>query len=127
MIAGIGIDLVEVQRIRAVVLRHGDRFLRKVFTPDEIAYSGARARRFEHLAARFAAKEAVLKAFGTGASGGVSLRDVEVVNNADGRPRIVLHGLAIQLAQERRMESIHLSLSHTETVAAAQVIIEGEV
>ena len=125
MIVGTGVDLVSVKRIQESVQRHGTRFLSKVFTQDEIEYSRGRAREFEHLAVRFAAKEAVLKAFGTGAADGVTLRDVEVVNSPNGKPDIVLHGKAYDFAQERGVTRIHLSLSHADEYAIAQVVMEG--
>jgi len=119
-------DVVKVERLRESVERHGERFLEKVFTAAEASYCRERAREFEHLAARFAAKEAVLKALGTGMSGGVSLRDIEVVNSARGRPEIRLHGAAQRIVEERGITRIHLSLSHVEELAAAQVVMEGK-
>ena len=110
--------------MRSSVERHGERFLKKIFTPGEIEFCMRRPRRYEHLAARFAAKEAVLKAFGTGVSGGTSLLDVEVVHAEEGRPTVTLHGRARVLARRRRVERIHLSLSHTEQLATAQAVIE---
>jgi len=124
MIAGVGIDIASVARIRGAIERHGDRFLRKVFRPREIEYCRCRAREFEHLAGRFAAKEAVLKALGTGVADGASLRDVEVVNNDAGKPDVVLHGAAGDLVRARGIARIHLSLSHTDDAAVAQVVME---
>ena len=124
MVLGTGIDIVSVARIEKSVRRYGKRFLNKIFTHSEIAYSRGRAREVEHLAARFAAKEAVLKAFGTGASGGASVREVEVVNDDRGKPEIILHGATLQLARERHVGRVHLSLAHTDEMAAAQVVIE---
>ena len=126
MIHGIGLDVTEVARIRASAERHGDRFFRKVFTPAEVTYCQARARKYEHLAARFAAKEAALKALGTGVAEGTALNQVEVTNDDNGKPGIILHGVTHQMAQERGISRIHVSISHIETLAIAQVIMEME-
>jgi holo-[acyl-carrier protein] synthase len=124
-ILGIGLDLVEVARVRALVRRSGERFAKRVFTPDEIAYCAGRARKFEHLAARFAAKEATLKALGTGITGWASMQEVEIVHNAAGRPEIRLRGGALRRARSLGVKATHLSISHTEGVAAAVVVLEG--
>jgi len=124
MIVGTGVDMVAVKRIQGAVDRHGDRFLKKIFTPAELEYSRNRARMFEHLAARFAAKEGVLKALGTGAARGATLRDVEVVNDELGKPTIRLHGHTRCLADEQQVRRIHLSISHTDDLAIAQVVME---
>ena len=124
-ILGIGLDLVEVARVRGLVRRAGGRFAKRVFTPDEIAYCAGRARKFEHLAARFAAKEATLKALGTGITGWTSMQEVEVVHNAAGRPEIRLRGGVLRRAQSLGVKATHLSISHTEGVAAAMVVLEG--
>ena len=124
-IVGIGLDLVEVARVRASVRRTGERFAQRVFTPDEIAYCAGRARKFEHLAARFAAKEATLKALGTGITGWASLQEVEVVHDAAGRPEIRLRGGVLRRARSLGVKAAHLSISHTEGVAAAVVVLEG--
>lgn len=124
MIVGIGVDIISVKRIRSAVERHGDRFTRKLFTPAELAYCRARTRQYEHMAGRFAAKEAVAKAIGTGVAHGVSVREVEVVNNPDGKPDIVLHGRTERIVADRRIRNIHVSLSHTEEFAVAYAIAE---
>ena len=124
-ILGIGLDLVEVARVRASVRRSGERFAQRVFTPDEIAYCAGRARKFEHLAARFAAKEATLKALGTGITGWASMQEVEVVHDAAGRPEIRLRGGVLRRARSLGVKATHLSISHTEGVAAAMVVLEG--
>lgn len=120
---GIGVDLVEVERITAAVTRHGPTFLQRIFTPQEIAFCGVR---HERLAARFAAKEAVAKAFGTGIGAAMGFQDIEVVNEASGRPSVVLHRGAAATATARGVVKIHLSLSHTASHAIAQVVITGE-
>lgn len=125
MILGTGIDLAEVARIREAVERYGRRFLERVFTPAEIAYVERKANRYERYAARFAAKEAGMKALGTGWRRGVRWQDFEVRNQASGRPALLLHGAAAEYARQLGVERIHLSLTHTETMAQAFVILEG--
>ena len=125
MILGHGVDLVEVARIARSVERFGDRFLERVFTQAERAYAGDGPRRHEHLAARFAAKEAVFKALGTGWGQGIGWADIEVARNASGKPTIVLHGRATDLAFRSGVKWWHLSLTHTRGLAMASVIAEG--
>jgi holo-[acyl-carrier protein] synthase len=117
-----GVDIVEVGRIAEMVEQHGERFLTRCFTAGELAYCGAGKRRDEHLAARFAAKEAVLKALGTGWRSGIAWTDVEVQKLPSGAPALVLHGRAAELAQERGIGTWALSLSHTAAYAVASVI-----
>lgn len=126
MIVGIGTDIAEVDRVGDLVARHGDRFLRRVFTEDELAYSLPRARRDEHLAARFAAKEAVLKAIKTGVGPGTSLQEVEVIRGSKGEPEVHLHGMTRRVAESKGVRRIHLTLSHTPNYAVAFVVCEGE-
>jgi holo-[acyl-carrier protein] synthase len=121
-ILGVGVDLVEVARIAAALDRHGDGFLRRVYTRNEIAQCGGRA---ERLAARFAAKEAVAKAFGTGIGRAMAFHEIEVTNQETGQPAIALHGAAAATAAARGSPSIHLSLSHTATDAIAFVVVAG--
>lgn len=125
MILGTGIDLAEVDRIRRAVEKYGRRFLERVFTPGEIAYVERKANRHERYAARFAAKEAGMKAIGTGWRRGVRWRDFEVRNQRSGRPELVLHGEAAEVARGMGIERIHLSLTHTAAMAQAFVIVEG--
>ena len=125
MILGHGVDLVKVDRIARSIDRFQDRFLQRVFTEGERRYSGQSRRRDEHLAARFAAKEAVLKALGTGWSQGVSWTDIEVVSQASGRPALALHGRAADVARQMGVKWWHLSLTHTDGLAMASVIAEG--
>jgi holo-[acyl-carrier protein] synthase len=126
MIVGMGVDVCEVERIRrAVEAKSGRRFVERVFTEGERAYCEARKRgRFESYAARFAAKEAAMKALGTGWGEGIGWRDVEVVREGDGAPVLRLHGAAAALAQRRRMRRWHVSLTHSSGVAMAWVIAE---
>jgi len=125
VILGTGIDLAEVDRIRRSVERFGERFVRRIFTPAEIAYADPKANRFERYAARFAAKEAGMKAIGTGWKHGVRWLDFEVVNQPSGRPTLVLHGRAAQIAASLGVRSISLSLTHTAATGMAFVVLEG--
>ena len=125
MIIGIGVDFEEVARVREAIERHGRRFLERVFTPQEIAFVEARANRYERYAVRFAAKEAAMKALGTGWSCGVSWLDCEVVNDGDGRPHLRLHGEAAAIARKRGCNRRWVSLSHTHHGVVAQVVLES--
>ncbi len=124
MIVGTGIDIAEVPRIGAAIERFGDRFLRRVFTADEIRYCESKANRIERYAARFAAKEAALKAIGTGWKGGVAWVEVEVRREPGGRPTIAFHGKAGEFAARLGVKRAALSLSHTKDQAIAAVILE---
>ena len=125
MIVGTGIDIAEVPRIAEVIQRHGERFLRRVFTEGEMAYCDSKANRVERYAARFAAKEAGMKALGTGWNHGVRWRDVEVCRQPGGRPTIAFHGKAAEFAARLGAKNVALSLSHTAEQAIAQVILEN--
>ena len=125
MIIGIGVDVAEPQRIAGIIERHGERFLERTFTEGEIAYCRDRKRAVEHYAARWAAKEAVAKALGTGFDRDVGWKDIEVVKEDSGAVSVVLHDRAQATAQRLGVRSIHLSISHTENFAAAMVVIEG--
>ena len=124
MIVGTGIDIAEVPRIREVIERHGERFLKRIFTEGEIQYCESKANRVERYAARFAAKEAGMKAIGTGWNHGVRWRDLEVARKPGGRPTLVLHGKAAEFAAKLGATNIALSLTHTTEQAFAQVILE---
>ncbi|MFN0131571.1 MAG: holo-ACP synthase [Phycisphaerales bacterium] len=117
-----GIDIVEVARIADMLNRHGERFLERCFTPDEVRQSAGRRRRHEHLAARFAAKEAAMKALGTGWSAAVAWTDIEVAAEPSGRPTLRLHRGAADLADRLGLHRWALSLSHTDSLAIASVI-----
>ncbi len=125
MIVGTGVDLCEVERIRRAAERFGRRFLERVFTPREIAYAERKASKFERYAARFAAKEAGMKAIGTGWRKGVRWRDFEVVNLPTGKPTLVFHGKAAQYAAELGVRHVSLSITHTKETALAHVILEN--
>ena len=124
MIVGTGIDIAEVPRIREVIARHGERFLKRIFTEGEIQYCESKANRVERYAARFAAKEAGMKAIGTGWNHGVRWRDIEVARKPGGRPTLLLHGKAAEFAAKLGATNVALSLTHTADQAFAQVILE---
>jgi holo-[acyl-carrier protein] synthase len=125
MIVGTGIDIAEVPRIAESIARFGERFLHRVFTEGERKYCDAKANRVERYAARFAAKEAAMKALGTGWNHGVRWRDIEVRRQPGGRPTIAFHGKAAEFAAKLGATNIALSLTHTEDQALAQVILES--
>ncbi len=125
MILGTGVDLAEVERIHQAIDRFGDRFIHRIYTDREIAYVERKANRFERYAARFAAKEAGMKALGTGWRRGIQWKDFEVVNLPSGRPTLLLHGEAEAIAKRAGVNSIQLSLTHTSKDALAHVIFEG--
>jgi len=114
-----------VHRIREAIGRHGDRFIRRIYTEGEIAYVERKANKFERYAGRFAAKEAGMKAIGTGWKRGVTWQDFEVVNLASGRPTLRLHGEAAQIAEKMGVKTIQLSITHTAEMGMAHVILEG--
>src|SRR5215207_8400662 len=117
-IVGHGIDIIETARIKRSVEEHGERFLDRVYTPGEREYCArGRKRYFEHLAGRFAAKEAVLKVLGTGWRGGIAWTDIEIVSEPSGQPRIVLDGECLRIASEQGIATWHVSISHIETHA----------
>ncbi|MCZ6836616.1 MAG: holo-ACP synthase [Planctomycetota bacterium] len=122
-IIGNGIDLVDVKRIRDMVERHGQRFLDRCFTKVEQAYcDDAPRRRFEHYAARFAAKEAALKVLGTGLRDGIAWTDLEIVREPSGKPKLVVSGRCAEIATEQGIDHWMISLSHTETLATAMAL-----
>ena len=125
MIVGIGSDLAEVPRVREAIERHGERFLRRVFTEREINYCRSHRNADERFAARFAAKEAAMKALGTGWRRGVRWRDIEVSNAPSGKPCLDLSGKARELLGAIGGARILLTLTHTEHYALAHVVIEG--
>src|SRR5271169_1465414 len=117
-----GVDLAEVQRIREVIERHGVRILNRLYTAAEREYCERARNKFERYAGRFAAKEAAMKALGTGWRRGVRWVDLEVVRAPGGRPTMVLHGEAQKLAAQLGVQHIAMSITHTSTQALAQVI-----
>jgi holo-[acyl-carrier protein] synthase len=124
MIAGIGIDMIEVDRVADKVSKD-QGFLQRVFSEREITYCEDKANRFQHYAARFAAKEAFLKATGKGLLVGFDLYLIEVISDADGKPEIALSGVYKAMMTENHWIKIHVSLSHLNTVASAVVVIEA--
>jgi holo-[acyl-carrier protein] synthase len=124
MILGVGTDLAEVERIGKSVERFGERFLKRVFTVQERAYAMTKANWAERLAARFAAKEAGMKAIGTGLSRGVSWQHLEVVNEPSGRPTLRLYGAALAVANALGVKRTSISITHTKGMAFAVVILE---
>ncbi len=127
MILGLGTDITEVHRIQASLDRYGQPFLDRIYTPGEIAYCQARKKTAaQSYAARFAAKEAAAKALGTGISRGVTWRELEVVRNRGEAPQILLHGRAAEIAQKLGITRLTLSLTHTNALAMAVVVAEGE-
>ena len=125
MILGTGIDLCEVARMRAKVQAPEGEFVAEVFLPGEIAYCGAKRYPAEHYAARFAAKEAVVKSLAHAHGAGSFWRDIEIRNEQDGRPVVRLHGRAKEMADALGVRRVFLSLTHTRDLAAATVILEG--
>ena len=124
MIVGSGVDLCEVSRIKDAIARHGRRFIERIYTDREIAYAERKANKYERYAARFAAKEAGMKALGTGWRGGVRWRDFEVINLPSGRPTLQFHGKAAEYAAKLEATNISLSMTHTSIQAMAMVILE---
>lgn len=125
MIIGIGVDIVEIEKLRLAMTRRGERLRNRAFTAAEIAYCEERANPYQHYAARFAAKEAAFKAIGTGWRNGIGWHDAEVRNELSGKPGLILSGRAMEIAHKLGAQSYWLSLSHTDTYAVAQVVLEG--
>ena len=125
MIVGMGIDIAEVKRIEAVIESQRERFLRRVYTLDEVAYCEQFKNKYERYAGRFAVKEAAMKALGTGWSRGVRWVDVEGVRHRGGRPTLAIKGVAKKIADALGVKNIAVSITHTAEQAIAQVIFEG--
>lgn len=125
MIIGVGTDVVNISRIEQAVQRFGERFIKKVFTDEEEKACKDKKDRLPFLASRFAAKEAVLKAIGTGISNGIGFKDVEVSREHGKRPEIILHGKGKEMAGALGVKNIHLSITHDAGLAVAFVVVEG--
>ncbi len=125
MIVGIGLDLAEVDRIEKAIGKHGERFLHRVYTEAERRYCESKPNRWERFAGRFAAKEAAMKAIGTGWKRGVAWRDFEVMRNPSGQPVMVFHGKAGEIARQLGVKRALVTISHTQAQAIAQVILES--
>jgi holo-[acyl-carrier protein] synthase len=124
VILGTGIDIIEVSRIRDSLERFGDRFLHRILRPEEIAYCMAHKFPAPHIAARFAAKEAVSKAFGTGIGAQLGWLDIEIIRRPSGEPRVVLHGAGAELMAKSGATQVHITISHTQQYAAVAAILE---
>jgi len=124
VIAGIGIDVVDVQRVGELLKGHGKRFTSKIYTEGELADCPPGLGQVKKLAARFAAKEAFFKALGQGAIGGIKWKDAEVRKSGEGKPALELRGRALELSNGLGVSKVHLSLSHTDTLATAYVVLE---
>jgi holo-[acyl-carrier protein] synthase len=126
VIVGLGVDIAEVDRVEAAIRRHGNAFLKRVFTPEEIAYCERHKNKFERYAGRLAAKEATMKALGTGWRRGVRWLDIEVTRNSAGKPLVELSGRAREIAGQLGVKHISLSITHNTHTALAEVIFENE-
>ena len=124
MIFGTGIDIIEVDRIKNSIQKYSDRFKKKIFTQKEIDYCHSQADPAKHFAARFTVKEAVLKCFGTGLTGGILWKDIEVGKLNSGQPILNLHGNGKKLFNQLNLKHIHVSITHDKTYAAAHAIAE---
>lgn len=125
MILGIGIDIIEVARIAASYEKFGERFVNRILLPDEIAYCRSHKNPAPFLAARFAAKEAISKAFGTGIGAALGWQDMEIRRKDSGEPFVVLHGKGEELFKSRKAKRLLVSLSHTQNYAAVTAVLEG--
>jgi holo-[acyl-carrier protein] synthase len=126
MILSTGVDIIEVSRIKNAALRWKENFLKRIFTDKELRYSRERTTSYEHLAARFAAKEAVLKALGNGLTNRVEWKDIEVWNDESGKPNVRLDGEVKKIAKKFGASDIIISMSHTRTYAVANAILVRE-
>jgi holo-[acyl-carrier protein] synthase len=124
MIVGLGMDVIEVARIREVFERHRERFPSRILTDAERAYVLRHADPVERLAGRWAAKEAALKALGTGLADGLRWKDVEILPEASGAPKLILHERALDVARRLKANRFHVTITHSHSVAVAQVILE---
>ena len=126
MIVGTGVDIAETSRLEATLERYGERFKKKVFTPEEITYCDRFKNRAERYAARFAAKEAAFKALGTGWGRGVRWLDVEITHLPSGKPELILTGRALEVAGELGVTRRSVSISHSDRYVVAHVILESD-
>ena len=125
MIVGIGIDLVKNKRIEKAIERWEERFLKRIFTPQEQDYAKSYASQHLHFSGRFAVKEALLKALGTGLSSGIRWVEMEILNNSRGKPEINVTGRVQALLKEQNVDAVHVSISHEEEYSIGQVILTG--
>jgi holo-[acyl-carrier protein] synthase len=124
MIVGTGIDIIEVDRIKNSIQKYSDRFKKKIFTQKEIDYCDSQAEPAKHFAARFSVKEAVLKCFGTGMSGGILWKDIEVDKLESGQPILNLYGKGEKIFDQLNLKHIHISITHDKSYAVAHAIAE---
>ena len=124
MIVGGGVDMIEIARIAEALARYGDRFCQRIYLPEEIRYCRSKKNDAESFAVRFAAKEAAAKALGTGIQHGVAWRDIEVARAPSGRPTLLFHGRAAEVARKLGVRNAVISLTHSRTQALAQVLLE---
>jgi holo-[acyl-carrier protein] synthase len=125
VIVGLGLDIAEIDRMAAAITRHGAPILERLFTAAEVSYCESHRNKFERYAARFAAKEAAMKALGTGWSHGVRWRDIEVAREPSGKPTLRLEGVAREVAARLGVKNISLSITHSGNLALAEVIFES--
>jgi len=127
LIAGIGVDRIAIQRVEAAIERHGERFIKRLFTEKEIVQSNAKGHPARRFAMLFAAKEAVSKALGTGLRRGVTLQSIETIHQASGKPVVILHAGAKSIAESLNVRVVHLSLTDDEGVAMAFAVAETNI
>jgi holo-[acyl-carrier protein] synthase len=125
LIVGLGLDIAEIDRIEAAITRHGAPILKRLYTPAEVAYCESHRNKFERYAGRFAAKEAAMKALGTGWRRGVRWRDIEVIREPSGKPSLSLKGVAKRIAEGLGAKNISLTITHSGNLALAEVIFEN--
>lgn len=125
-VIGIGTDIVKVSRINRLLKKHGDSFAKRILHANELEIFNQHKVSVYYLAKRFAAKEALSKALGTGIAKGIRFEEIEVINNADGKPYLVLHGTALEISNQLGVENLFISLSDEKKYAIAYVILEGE-
>ena len=125
LIVGLGLDIAEIDRIEAAITRHGAPILKRLYTPAEVAYCESHRNKFERYAGRFAAKEAAMKALGTGWRRGVRWRDIEVIREPSGKPSLGLKGVAKRIAEGLGAKNISLTITHSGNLALAEVIFEN--
>ena len=123
-IVGLGTDIVEIVRIGRMIERHGEQFLHRVYTDEEIRYCQRRRECYQHFAGRWAAKEAALKALGTGLAAGIRWRDVEILPDELGRPTLSFHARALERARQLKANAYHVTITHGNGLAMAQVLLE---
>jgi len=125
VIVGLGLDIAEIDRIEAAITRYGAPFIERLFTPSEVSYCESHRNRYERYAGRFAAKEAAMKALGTGWRHGIRWRDIEVTREPSGKPTLRLEGVARQFADRLGVKNITVTITHSGNLALAQVIFES--